>query len=270
MKLSVPIPALRSLPFVSSRPRVCVVRLSGVIGTRRGLQEHTLAPVLKKAFRAKPTAVALVINSPGGSPVQSSLIGSTIRRLADETETPVVAFVEDVAASGGYWLATAADEIFIDENSIIGSIGVISAGFGLHEFINRYGIERRIYTAGKSKCMNDMFKPERKQDVDRLKNLLGDIHTSFKAHVTRRRGGKLSSETDLFTGDIWVGQAGVDLGLADGIGHLIPVMKERFGKDVRFRTFAPKRAFASRFGVRLFDDAIDALDERAAFARYGL
>jgi len=249
---------------------VAVVRLSGIITSGRGLNDQSLAPLLDKAFSSKPKAIALSINSPGGSPVQSSLIGSRIRRLSEEKKTPVVAFVEDVAASGGYWLAAAAEEIFVDESSVIGSIGVISSGFGLHELIGKNGIERRVYTAGNSKSMNDMFKPENPEDIAKLKVLLEDIHDNFKSHVSTRRAGKLPEDQDLFQGDIWVGQKGVDVGLADGIGHLVPTMKERFGKKTKFRVFEQRRKFASRLGLEMVDQAFTGLEERAAFARFGL
>lgn len=263
----------RWIPFLKSVPTVAVIRLQGVIatGARGTLSDQVLAPILEKAFsRGKPDAVALLINSPGGSPVQSSLIGARIRRLAAEKEVPVVAFVEDVAASGGYWLASAADEIFADDSSIVGSIGVISAGFGAHEFLTRYGIERRVYTAGTSKSMLDPFRPEKPEDVERLKGILEDLHGNFIGHVTDRRGDKLSSDADLFNGEIWLARKAQELGLIDGIGHLKPVMKERFGDKVRFRQYAIKRPFLSRFGARAIDDALSAVEERAAYAQFGL
>ncbi|MEO0359405.1 MAG: S49 family peptidase [Pseudomonadota bacterium] len=257
------------LPFRKDRKTVSVVRLNGLIATGRGLNDAGLAPVFEKAFAKKPDAVALVINSPGGSPVQSSLIGARIRRLADEKDVPVVAFVEDVAASGGYWLAAAADEIFVDPSSVIGSIGVISSGFGFHDLIQNYGVERRVYTAGTSKSQMDPFKPENPEDVERLKGLLNDIHDTFKTHITSRRSGKLA-DRDLFTGEIWVGQKGVDDGLADGIGHLVPMMNARFGDKVRFKVFGPKKRALARFGLSIFNDAVHGIEERAAFARFGM
>lgn len=263
----------RWIPFIKSDPVVAVIRLSGAIaaGGRGSLNDETLAPVIEKAFkRGKPKSVALLINSPGGSPVQSSLIAARIRRLADEKEIPVVAFVEDVAASGGYWLASAADEIIADESSIIGSIGVISMGFGLNEFINRHGVERRVYTAGKSKSMLDPFQPEKPADVKRLKVMLEQIHANFKTQITTRRAGKLPEDKDLFTGEIWVGRGAQDVGLIDGIGHLVPVMKERYGKKVRFARYGVKRSILQRFGARIVGDALDGIEERAHFARFGL
>ncbi|MGB3247294.1 MAG: S49 family peptidase [Sulfitobacter sp.] len=263
----------RWLPFLNSRPTVAVIRLSGVIGSqgRAALNDATLAPVIDKAFsKGKPVAVALVINSPGGSPVQSSLIGARIRRLSEEKNVPVIAFVEDVAASGGYWLAAAADEIYADPSSVVGSIGVISASFGVHEFIKQYGVERRVYTAGKSKSMLDPFRPENPEDVARLKSLLDDIHENFKDHVSGRRAGKLHEGQDLFTGEIWLAKRASELGLIDGIGHLRPMMKDRFGDKVRFKSFDTKKGLLSRFGVQLVEDAVQGIEERAAFARFGL
>ena len=258
---------------MKSDPTVAVVRLSGVISAsgRGVLNDRALAPMLEKAFtRGKPVAIALEINSPGGSPVQSSLIGARIRRLAEEKEIPVIAFVEDVAASGGYWLAAAADEIYADDSSVVGSIGVISASFGAHEFISRYGIERRVYTAGKSKSMLDPFRPENPEDIDRLKGLLEDIHENFKQHVSTRRSGKLPEDRDLFTGEVWLARKAAELGLIDGLGHLKPHMKERFGDKVQFKRYEQKRPFLSRFGAQVVDDALHSIEERSAFAQFGL
>ncbi|MEP4247830.1 S49 family peptidase [Tateyamaria sp.] len=262
----------RWIPFMKSNPTVAVIRLQGLIATSRGaLSDQSLGPVIEKAFsRGKPAAVALEINSPGGSPVQSALIGARIRRLADEKNIPVIAFVEDVAASGGYWLAVAADEIFGDLNSVVGSIGVISAGFGAHELLARQGVERRVYTAGKSKSMLDPFRPENPDDVERLKTLLNDIHTNFIDHVKARRSGKLDAETDLFTGQVWLGQKAQALGLIDGIGHMKPVLKERFGEKVQLRRYGMRKPFLSRFGSQVMDDALGSIEERAAFAQFGL
>lgn len=261
------------LPFLKRPPSVAVVRLSGAIGMsgRGSLNDTSLAPVLEQAFRkGKPRAVALEINSPGGSPVQSALIGARIRRLSEETNVPVLAFVEDVAASGGYWLAASADEIFADASSVVGSIGVISAGFGAHVFLARQGIERRVHTAGQSKSMLDPFRPENEADVARLKLLLNDIHANFIDHVTERRGPKLAQDDSLFTGEVWLGRRAVELGLIDGIGHLRPVLEARFGKKLRLRRYGMKKPFLSRFGLTLAEDALGAIEERAQFARFGL
>lgn len=266
----------RYIPFLNRPPFVAVIRLQGAImnsgaGAGRGLDNPGLAPVIEKAFgRGKPAAVALEINCPGGSPVQSSLIAARIRRLADEKKIPVFAFVEDVAASGGYWLAAAADEIFVDYCSITGSIGVISAGFGAHEAIGRLGVERRVHTAGKSKSMMDPFRPEKPADVKKLKGWLEDLHATFIAYVQARRGAKLTEHPDLFTGEVFIGQKGVDVGLVDGIGHLAPVMKDRFGEKIRFRRYGQRRSVWARFGAQMVGDTLAGLEERAAFARFGL
>jgi signal peptide peptidase SppA len=258
------------IPFIKSDPHVAVIRLQGAIATSgRALSDRGLADSIEKAFRSKPKAVALEISSPGGSPVQSSLICARIRRLADEKDIPVYSFVEDVAASGGYWLATAGDEIYFDRGSIVGSIGVISAGFGLTGTLDKIGAERRVYTAGKSKSMLDPFQAEKPADVKRLKGLLDDMHVFFKDHVSTRRAGKLVDQ-DLFTGDIWVGQKSIDVGLADHLGHLVPTMKDRFGDKTKFRRFGQKKPFLSRFGAQIIDDAYGGIEERAAYARFGL
>lgn len=259
------------IPFVKKPPLVSVIRLSGAIGAGgRSLSDAALAPVIERAFaRGKPAAVALVINSPGGSPVQSSLIAARIRRLADEKGIKVHAFVEDVAASGGYWLAVAADDIWVDASSIVGSIGVISAGFGFADLIERHGIERRIHTAGRSKGMGDPFRPQTPEDVARLQALLQPLHENFIAHVKARRGAKLA-DADLFNADIWLGQKAVDLGLVDGIAHLKPKLQELYGDKVRLAVLGQKKPLLRRFGLSLMQDAMGSLEERALWARYGL
>ena len=264
------------LPFVKSRPLVNVVTLSGVIasGSRFGsstLNDAALADTLERAFRkGKPAAVALAINSPGGSPVQSSLIAARVRRLADENNVPVFAFVEDVAASGGYWLASAADRIFVDRSSIIGSIGVISASFGFSALLEKHGIERRVHTAGKDKSMLDPFRAERPGDVKRLKALQKQIHDAFIDQVKDRRLGKLATDSDLFSGEIWVGSAAIDVGLADDLGHLVPVMKAMFGDKTRFSRHRPRRSLFRRFSTQITQDAMATLDDRALWAQFGL
>ncbi|KRS17813.1 S49 family peptidase [Roseovarius indicus] len=261
------------LPFVDRGPLVAVIRLNGAIGTggRAQLNDESLAPIIEKAFkRGKPKAVALVINSPGGSPVQSSLIAARIRRLAEEKSVPVHAFVEDVAASGGYWLASAADDIWVDESSIVGSIGVISAGFGAHVLLARQGVERRVYTAGKSKSMLDPFLPEKEEDVKRLKSLLDQMHETFTAQIKSRRGDRLADRQDLFTGEFWLGSRAVELGLADGVAHVVPKLKALYGDKVRFARYGKKRGLFQRFGATMAQDAFDTIEERAAYARFGL
>ncbi len=260
------------IPFLNRHPTVAVIRLSGAIGTgARALNDEGMAPVIEKAFaKGKPVAVALIINSPGGSPAQSSLIGSRIRRLADEKEIPVHAFVEDVAASGGYWLASAADDIWLDDSSVVGSIGVIAATFGAHEFLAKQGFERRVHTAGKSKSMLDPFRPEKKEDIERLEGILSQLHDTFIAQIKSRRGDKLTDEIDLFTGEFWLGQKAVDLGLADGLGHAVPKLKELYGEKVKLARYGRKRGLFQRFGAQIIDDAVGVMEERAAYARFGL
>ncbi|MEJ6392807.1 S49 family peptidase [Gymnodinialimonas sp. 2305UL16-5] len=262
----------RFIPFLSSDPHVAVVRLQGAIaaGSRGGINDATFAPVLEKAFsKGKPKAVALVINSPGGSPVQSALVAARIRRLAGEKEVPVHAFVEDVAASGGYWLACAGDDIWVDPSSIVGSIGVISASFGFVDAMQKIGVERRVYTAGEDKSILDPFRPEREEDIERLKDIQRDIHAAFIDHVKDRRGDRLADE-NLFTGAFWTGAKGVELGLADGIGHVVPKMKELYGDKVKFMLHGPKKPLIPRFGAQILADLDSGLEERALYARYGL
>jgi signal peptide peptidase SppA len=253
-------------------PRVNLFRLAGAIapGGRGRLSDEGLGGLIERVFRAgRPTAVALVINSPGGSPAQSSLIAARIRRLADEHKVKVHAFVEDAAASGGYWLACAADDIHCDETSILGSIGVIAAGFGAHEAIARLGIERRVHTAGASKSQLDPFRPEKPDDIARLEDLLGQMHSVFIAHVRARRGARLSAETDLFDGRFWLGGEAVRLGLADGIGHPVPTLKRLYGEKVRIAAYGQRRPLATRLGLSLAEQALAGLEERALWARLG-
>jgi len=266
---------MRSLPELlrlrPRRPTVSVLRLQGAIGMGRGaLSDTGLAPAIEAAFAARPVAVALEINSPGGSAVQSALIAARIRRLADERRIPVLAFVEDVAASGGYWLATSADEILVDRGSMLGSIGVIAAGFGFQDIIARVGVERRVHTAGRSKSLLDPFRPERPEDVERLERWLSQLHDYFIDHVRSRRGARLADDPDLFTGEVWIGERAVAKGLADGVGHLAPTLKARFGDKVRLRRFGARRSLLSRMGLSLAHDAVALIEERAAFARFGL
>jgi len=258
-----------------SRPTVSVVRLSGVIASGGSfgsspLNDAGLAPLLERAFtKGKPKAVALAINSPGGSPVQSSLIGARIRRLSEENEVPVFAFCEDVAASGGYWLASAADKIYVDDSSVVGSIGVISASFGFHELLEKQGIERRVHTQGENKSLMDPFKPEKPEEVERLKALQRVIHNNFKRQIEARRGNRLA-DRDLFTGEIWVGADAIDVGLVDGVAHLVPKMKEMFGDKVKLVVHGQKRSMFQKLGIGTASDVLTGIEDRAIWARYGL
>jgi serine protease SohB len=273
--------------FRRDRPVVPVVRLNGVVGfstpLRPGLTLAGLARTLDRAFATpRASAVALVINSPGGSPVQSHLIFRRIRELAQEKKLPVLAFVEDACASGGYMIACAADEIVADPYSIVGSIGVVGGSFGFDKLIAKIGIDRRLYTSGEHKAMLDPFLPEDPADVERLKNLQRKIHEDFIALVKSRRGDKLNGpESDLFSGEYWTGGRGLELGLVDAIGDLRGVLRERFGEKVATPLVSAERGLLGRrvLGVgggggstrmALADDVISALEARALWARYGL
>ena len=227
-------------------PVVSVLRFEGVIMPRLrrgGVSLASHAAAIDRAFRvANLVAVAIVVNSPGGAAVQSALLYRRIRELADEKHVPVIAFAEDVAASGGYWLALAGDEIFSEETSILGSIGVISAGFGFTRLIERLGVERRLHTAGARKSLLDPFLPEDPSDVERLTALQQDIHLSFKEHVRRRRAGKIdAADESLFSGEVLTGRMALERGLVDGIGEIRGVMRSRYGDNVKLRPFASER-----------------------------
>ncbi|MEM1316009.1 MAG: S49 family peptidase [Pseudomonadota bacterium] len=260
--------------LIKRPPRVHVLRLYGAIGVPgRGpsLSDDALAGSIEAAFKRKPAAVALAINSPGGSPVQSALIAARIRRLAAARGVPVIAFCEDVAASGGYWLACAADEIYADAASILGSIGVIYAGFGVDRLIERNGIDRRVHTAGESKMILDPFQPEKEEDVARLKAIQEDIHQVFIAEVKARRGDRLSTTETLFDGSIRVGARAQEAGLIDGLAHLVPTMKARFGEETEFRDFGAKRSLLQRLGLAsIAGEALAAAEARLAWSRFGL
>jgi signal peptide peptidase SppA len=286
---------LRKIPFYGNRlvdrldgaPIVPVLRLSGVIGgsasiRKGGLSLADMAGSIEKAFEhSGAVAVALAINSPGGSPVQSSLIAKRIRDLAGEKELPVFAFCEDVAASGGYWLACAADEIHANPSYIVGSIGVVSAGFGFPALLEKVGIERRVHTAGENKAILDPFAPENPDDVVHLKELQAEIHEQFKTYVRAHRGERLDDdEVTLFSGAFWTGERAVSLGLVDGLGDLRAVMREKFGDKVRLPVMTePKGWLQRRMGMRLSalsapadwaPSVMGALDERAHWSRFGL
>ncbi len=267
-------------------PVVPVVRLSGVIASGgllggRSLSIESVAPLLKRAFETRGAkAVALALNSPGGSPAQSALIAQRIRLHAAEKGLPVIAFVEDVAASGGYWLACAADEIIADPSSIVGSIGVISSGFGFQDLIARIGVERRVHTSGENKSMLDPFRAEQPRDVERLERLQREIHDGFKDWIRERRGKLLKGdESTLFSGEFWTAKRGIEFGLVDGLGELRATLQARYGDKVRLPVIGPRRRLLSRFGLQTgISGGIDnigpamlaALEERAHWQRFGL
>ncbi len=269
------------LRFRKTVPVVNHVLLHGAIGIggplRPALTLKSVNPVLERAFRPKGlAAVAISINSPGGSPVQSALIHARIRELAAEKKVPVIVFCEDVAASGGYWLACAGDEIYADESSVIGSIGVISAGFGFVEALRKLGVERRVYTAGESKSMLDPFRPERPEDVAHLMSLQADVHQAFRDLVRKRRGARLAgSDQDLFSGAFWSGRQALAKGLVDGLGHLHQVLKTRFGDKVVIRNVSPGTGWGRRLGLGaqvpdIVESALETLETRALWSRFGL
>ncbi len=253
---------------------------------RPSLSLAGVASALNKAFSGKKAvAVALSINSPGGSPVQSNLIFKRIRQLAEENELPVYVFTEDVAASGGYMLALAGDEIYADPSSIIGSIGVVSASFGFDKMIEKIGVERRVHTAGKSKAILDPFQPEKAEDVKRLKSLQVDIHEGFKEMVRARRTGKLTArESTLFNGAFWTGNKALELGLIDGLGDMRSILREKFGEKVRLKLVPQERGLLRkrlsvagkigldnefRFTEGWADELISAVESRAIWSRFG-
>jgi len=273
--------------WLKSDPVVAVIPLHGVIasggGKLRGenLNLMGLADTINDAFETKgAVAIALSVNSPGGSPVQSALIAGRIRQLADEKELPVFAFAEDVMASGGYWLGCCADEIYADQNSVVGSIGVISAGFGFTGLMEKVGVERRTYAAGENKSKLDPFSPEKESDIEWLKGLQVEIHENFKGYVKERRGERLKKRKDkeLFSGDVWTGSKAVELGLIDGISDLRSFMRAKYGDKVKLQLLEGRRSWIQRtLGLgsqSLVSDAVDsaigAAKREAAWHKYGL
>jgi signal peptide peptidase SppA len=267
-------------PFRARPPVIPLIRLEGLITARvgpfGGMNLAGVAPLLERAFAVKRApAVFLAINSPGGSPVQSALIANRIRQLAEEKQKPVIAVCEDAAASGGYWIACAADEITADPASILGSIGVVSSGFGFQEAIARLGVERRLRTAGTEKALNDSFRPQRPEDTARLDALLEELHAEFKDWVRSRRGIRFQApEEELFTGRFWAGRRALALGLCDGLGDAAGEARRRFGEEARLVPIGPRRR---RFplsllggGAALLAGAAELAEERAAWARLGL
>ena len=280
---------LRKIPFVGKRiancledvPTVGVLRLTGIIGPpgspgrRVSLALSELSSSIDRLFKLpRIKGVALIVNSPGGSPVQSAMIADRIRQLSVEKEIPVYAFCEDVAASGGYWLACSAEEIFADPASIVGSIGVISAGFGFSEMLAKIGVERRVHTSGKKKAMLDPFAAEVRDDVERLQEIQEDIHDQFKEYVRSRRGDRLlASEEILFSGEFWTGRRAHELGLIDGLGDMRSIMRQKFGEKVNLQLVDIKRRFSFKSiigGANSTEYLIDVLENHLHWRRYGL
>jgi signal peptide peptidase SppA len=287
MRLSKLLPAsLRKTDTV-----IPVVRMQGAIMAnsspmRQNLSLAGVAGPLQRAFDMKDApVVAISVNSPGGSPVQSRLIYSRIRELAEEKQKRVLVFVEDVAASGGYMIALAGDEIIADETSVIGSIGVVASTFGFVEAIKKLGVERRVYTAGKNKVSLDPFQPVKDSDIKHIKDLQLDIHEIFIDMVKARRSGKLSDDGDIFTGMYWTGRPAKERGLIDSFGHMSPILKERYGKKTKLVLMQAKKSFLGRpvSSVGLSGNSIGTdlagslpssiaseMEERALWARFGL
>lgn len=282
---SLPIPDSLRERLPAAKPVVAVVKLQGIITAtppplRGAISLATVEDALTRAFAVKHVrAVALVINSPGGSPTQSALVADRIRRLAAEHDVPVLAFCEDLAASGGYWLACAADEIVVHATSLVGSIGVVTQGFGLEGLIDRIGVQRRLYTAGESKARLDPFLPEKAEDVAWLRGLQGELHELFVAWVKERRGELLDAGADLFTGEVWTGARAVELGLADTLGTLRGVVAERY-PDAKVTLVEGRKPLLAKLGVGgpgvvrspgadAARGLLDAAEERAAWARFG-
>jgi signal peptide peptidase SppA len=276
-KLASRIPVLADR--VERKDVVAVVKLHGVITpspsplARGAINLAAVESALTRAFgHDRLKAVALLINSPGGAPTQSGLVAERIRQLADEKGVPVLAFCEDVAASGGYWLACAADEIYAHRTSMVGSIGVISGGFGFTGLLERFGIERRLHTAGANKSRLDPFSPEKPEDVEWLKKMHSQLHELFVSWVKERRGDRLTEAEDLFTGDVWLGAKALELGLVDGLGSLRQIVTERY-PDAEISVAEPKRPLLARLGIgapAAASAVLDAVTQKAAWSRFGL
>ncbi|MDC0865097.1 S49 family peptidase [Rickettsiaceae bacterium] len=272
--------------FGENNPIIAVLRLDGVIGkigmTKSGMTMKDLNKLIEKTFKIdKLEAVCLVINSPGGSPVQSDLIAKRITALAKEKDVKVFGFVEDVAASGGYWLACAADEIYASHSSIIGSIGVISSGFGFHEAIKKLGIERRVHTEGKTKSVLDPFKPSRDSDVKIIKKIQKEIHQHFIDTVKERRADRLTQSDDiLFNGEFWTGQIALDYGLIDGIGDMYSFIQKKYGDKVKIEYIENKQSWIKKklgmaslskeFTSDFTDSLVDSLEQKIAYNKFDI
>jgi signal peptide peptidase SppA len=271
-------------------PVVTAVKLHGVITPtpspvgRGVINLAALESVLTRAFDYdRLRAVVLLINSPGGSPTQSALVADRIRGLAELKRVPVLAFCEDVAASGGYWLACAADEIVAHPTSLVGSIGVVTQGFGLHGLLERFGVERRLYTAGANKSRLDPFLPEREDDVEWLRSMQTELHSMFRDWVCSRRGDRLvTGLQDLFTGEVWTGRRALELGLVDRLGTMRGEIAKRY-PDAEIITVEARRPLLARLGIAPAAAALsgrggpesalavlEALEHRATWSRFGL
>ena len=267
--------------FFKKKKIVAHLKLSGVIGNagkfKQGIDFAGQEEIIKKAFsQKKAICVAITINSPGGSPVQSHLIYSYIRQLAQKNKTKVIIFAEDVAASGGYFIACAGDEIYANSSSIIGSIGVISASFGFKDLIKKIGVERRIYTAGKNKSTLDPFVEEKQEDVERLKKIQLDLHSDFIKIVKQSRGDKIKDpeKNNIFTGEFWAGSVALKLGLIDGIGNADQVLREKFGDKVIIKKFEKQKGFLAKKLSSSVDNQIESIldnfEEKSLWQRFGL
>ena len=262
------------------KPRVAVLRLEGIIGGmgfKKGLSLESLNEDIEKAFKVNSLkAVAIQINSPGGSPVQSELIYQRIRQLSEKNNIPVYTFAEDAAASGGYWLACAGDEIYSSGSSVVGSIGVISSGFGFVEAIKKMGVERRVYTQGENKSVLDSFQEEDPKSIEILNSVMKDLHDSFKDIVRERRAGKidLSKEKQLFSGEFWSGKQGKELGLVDDIGDMHSVITEKYGDKIKFEKISPAKSWLKRklgaSSSAITEAALSTVENRSLWARLGL
>jgi len=267
--------------FFKSKPTVSLIRLNGVIGNvgrfSQGMSYSSQTDIIKKAFALKNIkAVVISINSPGGSPVQSNLLYDLIRSQAEEKKVKVITYAEDVAASGGYMLMCAGDEIYANANSIVGSIGVIYSAFGFQDLIKKIGVERRVHTAGESKSILDPFLEEKKEDVEKLKSLQKDLHEEFINLVKNSRKNKLKSEnySMLFSGEFWSGKKSLQLGLIDGVGTLQEILKQKFGKDLKIKKFEAAQSWLKRkLSSQLpgsYSEVINELEVRSIRNKYGL
>jgi len=267
--------------FFKKKKIIPHIRLTGVIGSagrfKQGIDFSGQQEIIKKAFSFKKAkSIAISINSPGGSPVQSHLIYDYIRQLAKKNKKKVIVFAEDVAASGGYLIACAGDEIYANSSSIVGSIGVISASFGFQDAIKKIGVERRVYTAGKNKSTLDPFKEEKEEDIERIKKLQLELHSDFIEVVKKSRGAKLKDpeKNNTFTGEFWSGSASIKLGLIDGIGNAEQILREKFGEDIVIKKLEKQKSFIAKKLSSSIDNQIDniasVIEERALWQKFGL